>query len=87
MNCSGVETKGVEQMHCEDLDCILIKNSTNQQTTALKDILGMIGKLSMYWMICDIMELLLIFLGVMVESCLCRRVPVFLGAAYWSIYR
>lgn len=77
MNCSRVETKGVGQMHCEDLDCILIKNSTNQQTTALKDILGMIGKLSMYWMVCDIMELLLIFLGVMVESCLCRRVPYF----------
>lgn len=34
----------------------------------------------MHWMIDDI-EFFLIFLGVMVELCLCRRMSLFLGAA------
>lgn len=35
----------------------------------------------MHWMIHDIMELLLIFVDVVVELCLCRRLCLFLEAA------
>lgn len=50
-----------EQMHCENLDSILVKKPTNQQT-ALKDILGKIGKLNMHWMVGDIIGIIVGFL-------------------------
>lgn len=41
----------------------------------------------MLWMIDDIMELLLSFLGIMVKLCLCKRMCLFLGAAVEVFYR